>query len=53
MVFLTSNLLQLNSPGSINEYRTDQQVKKKEITICALEDYLHHDITIDFDGGLC
>ena len=53
MVFLTSNLLQLNSPGSINEYRPDQQVKKKEITVCALEDCLHHDLTIDFDGGLC
>ena len=53
MVFLTSNLLQLNSPRSIKEYKTDQQVKKKEITICALKYCLHHDLTIDFDGGLC
>ena len=53
MVFLTSNLLQLNSSRSIKEYKTDQQVKKKEITICALKDCLHHDLTIDFDGGLC
>ena len=53
MVFLTPNLFQLNSPGSIKEYKTEQQVKKKEITICALEDCLHHDLTIDFDGGLC
>ena len=40
MVFLTPNLLQWNSPGSTKEYKTDQQVKKKEMTICALEDII-------------
>ena len=37
---LISNLLQWNSPGSTKEHKTDQQVKKKEITICALEDIM-------------